>query len=112
LCVNAITARRAFKTDWPAEVAPAVPATPTGIATSPYASGPYSSIGYTSSRYVSVPQPYPPGYSGRYGPGVPNIPSYQGISGVDMPTINRVDQGVLYATVTPDQVVALQTRNE
>ncbi len=60
VCVNAITARRAFRADWPAEVAP------------------------------------PPNVVN------PNVP------GVHLPTIGRVDRGVLYVLVAPNRVVALR----
>ncbi len=103
LCVNAITARRAFKADWPADLAPATPATPT---TPTVATGPYPPL----------PNPYGPGYyppPGVYGPGYspPSTSIYQGIPGVHAPTISRVDRGVLYATATPNHVVALTQRS-
>jgi len=109
VCVNAITARRAFRADWPDEVV-AAPASAATAATSS-----------RTSPYPSVPVPSThPSVSGRVmyvGPGhAPSVvhthvSSYQGIPGVHMPAINRVDRGVLYAIVTPNQVAALTTQS-
>ena len=102
LCVNAITARRAFKADWPAEVAPAPVATPpAAVATT----GPYSAVRLPYSGGYSPP----PGYGASYSQ--TGITSFHGIPGVHAPTIIRVDRGVLYATVSPNQVVALTQRS-
>jgi outer membrane protein assembly factor BamB len=97
LCVNAMAGRRAFRADWPAEVAPAPPA----AAANPAAPG--------RSAY-GPPQPvFPPGAT----PYFPGSTSYSaGAAGVHVPPIARVERGVLYALAAPHRVVALSQRSD
>ncbi|MBN2475529.1 MAG: PQQ-binding-like beta-propeller repeat protein [Pirellulales bacterium] len=104
LCVNAITARRAFKADWPAEVAAAT-SPPVGTPLTGTSLGTPATRYYASSSYA-VASPY----AGVVP--VPTIaPSSSGIAGLCTPVISRVAGGVLYTNVTPNCVVALTTRS-
>jgi len=99
LCVNAITAKRAFRADWPTGLKPEMP---TGSTTPVVTSGPYGPV---PNPYAPAPSVYMPGH------GPSSISNFQGISGLRAPTVSRVDRGVLYATVTPNHVVALTDRS-
>ncbi len=102
LCVSAITARRALKADWPAGLWPEKPAAPAATTVS---ANPFSGVPVGMATVVSGPMPYGAAYSPAHS--APSTSFPQGISGIHAPTINRVDPGVLYATVTPNHVVAL-----
>lgn len=100
LCVNARTAQRLFFAPWPKSIAPKKPRKP------PAAAQPEEVIvleededsGLTIS---SAPMPYIPG--AIYG-----LPGDDAtLPPVIMPMVARVDRGVLYTVIKPDEVVAL-----
>jgi hypothetical protein len=110
LCVNALTAGRAFRADWPDEL---LDAASSGSAAPVASASPGGSPGYVSGYSMPVMgrmnyssgYGHPSYYAGRYAPG-----RFPGVSGLHAPRISHVERGVLYTTVSPHRVVALAER--